>query len=118
MSMSFLAQRNETPHGAFPAPFELLHRLANARLPIRLVDDGEIETLRILKLAGCIKGAIPEAAHLPGGLLESPRQSPATVDEITRLGRNFLDRFAGPRAGGGRIRLATSWLRLSRALRP
>ncbi|MGJ7498297.1 hypothetical protein ACSFA8_24975 [Variovorax sp. RT4R15] len=77
----------------FPRPIDLLQRLANTRLPIRIVDHGEIETLRILKLSGSIKAAIPDAARPPGGLLRSHAQSPATVDEITRLGRILLDRF-------------------------
>ena len=77
----------------FPRPIDLLQRLANTRLPIRIVDHGEIETLRILTLSGSIKAAIPDAAQPPGGLLRSHAQSPATVDEITRLGRILLDRF-------------------------
>jgi hypothetical protein len=81
----------------FPQPIDLLHRLANARLPIRIVDDGDIETLRILKLAGSIKAAIPEATRLPGGLNQPHRQLPATVDEITTIGRSLLYRFANRR---------------------
>ncbi|MGK6307332.1 hypothetical protein [Variovorax sp. DT-64] len=96
MHTSHIATGNEAPHGAFPQPLELLYRLANTRLPIRVVDDGEIETLRILKLAGSIKAAIPEAMHPAGGLHRSQRQLPATVDEITRLGRTMLERFARP----------------------
>ena len=99
MHTSHIAPRNETPHGSFPQPLELLQRLANTRLPIRVVDHGEIETLRILKLAGSIRAAIPEAAHPPGGLHRSQRQLPATVDEITRLGRTMLERFARPSRG-------------------
>jgi hypothetical protein len=96
MHTSHIAPRNETPHGSFPQPLELLQRLANTRLPIHVVDHGEIETLRILKLAGSIKAAIPEAAHPAGGLQRSQRQLPAKVDEITRLGRTMLERFARP----------------------
>lgn len=99
MHTSHTAPRNEAPHDAFPQPLELLQRLANATLPIRVVDDGEIETLRILKLAGSIKAAIPEAAHPAGDLHRSQRQLPATVDEITRLGRTMLERFARPSRG-------------------
>ncbi|WP_162586216.1 hypothetical protein [Variovorax sp. RA8] len=77
----------------------MLQRLANTKLPIRVVDDGDIETLRILKLAGSIKAAIPEAAHSPGDLHRGQRQLPATVDEITRLGRAMLERFARPCPG-------------------
>ena len=80
--------------GSLPPPVDLLRRLANARLPIRIADHREIETLRILKLGGCIKAAIPDAARLPGGLGPSNRQAPATVGEITRLGRILLDGFA------------------------
>ena len=78
----------------FPRPIDLLQRLANTRLPIRIVDHGEIETLRVLQLSGSIKAAIPDAARVPGGLQRSHAQSPATVDEITRLGRILLERFA------------------------
>jgi hypothetical protein len=99
MHTSPIAPRNETPHGSFPQPLELLQRLANTRLPIHVVDHGEIETLRILKLAGSIKAAIPEAAHPAGGLQRSQRQLPAKVDEITRLGRTMLERFARPSPG-------------------
>lgn len=88
---------NESPYGAFPQPTDLLHRLASARLPIRIVDDGDIETLRILKLAGSIKAATPEAMRLPGGLNLPQRQLPATADEITRIGRSLLSRFANRR---------------------
>lgn len=83
----------------FPRPIDLLQRLANTRLPIRIADHGEIETLRILKLSGSIKAAIPDAARLPGGLQRGHAQSPATVDEITRLGRILLDRFASRSPG-------------------
>jgi hypothetical protein len=79
---------------AFPRPIDLLQRLADTRLPTHIVDHGEIETLRILKLSGSIKAAIPDAARLQGGL-QRYAQSPATVDEITILGRILLDRFPG-----------------------
>lgn len=85
---------DECPRGSFPAPLDLLRRLANSRLPIHIVDDTEIEILRILKLGGSIKAAIPDAARLPGGLDQARRKMPATVDEITRLGRSMLDLFA------------------------
>ncbi|MDR6536286.1 hypothetical protein [Variovorax soli] len=83
----------------FPRPIDLLQRLANTRLPIRIVDHSEIETLRILKLSGSIKAAIPDAGRPPGGLQRAQAQSPATVDEITRLGRILLERFASRSPG-------------------
>lgn len=86
-----------TPSGSYPQPIELLRRLANARLPVHVVDHAEIETLRILKLGGSIKAAIPDAARVPGGLDSSYGQLPATVDEITRVGRSLLDLFASRR---------------------
>ena len=89
---------NERSRGSIPDPIDLLRRLANSRLPIHIVDDTEIETLRILKLGGSIKAAIPEAVRLPGGLGQARRQMPATVDEITRVGRSMLDLFARPGA--------------------
>jgi hypothetical protein len=97
MTESNRTPANESPHEAFPQPIDLLRRLASARLPIRVVDNGDIETLRILKLAGSIKAAIPEATRLPGGLNQPHRQLPATVDEITRIGRSLLSRFASRR---------------------
>ncbi|MBT2323939.1 hypothetical protein J7E62_16455 [Variovorax paradoxus] len=96
MYMSHKTAGTEAPHGSFPRPIDLLQRLADTRLPIRLADQGDIETLRILKLGGCIKAAIPEPARLPGGLDRSPGQSRATVDEITKLGRSLLALFAKP----------------------
>ncbi|MBT2323623.1 hypothetical protein J7E62_14840 [Variovorax paradoxus] len=86
----------EAPHGSFPQPIDLLQRLASTSLPIHIVDDGEIETLRILKLGGTIKAAIPDAQRLPGGLDCQRGQLSATVSEITRLGRSLLSRFASP----------------------
>jgi hypothetical protein len=86
-----------TASGPYPQPIELLRRLANARLPVHVVDHAEIETLRILKLGGSIKAAIPDAARVPGGLDSSHGQLPATVDEITRVGRSLLDLFASHR---------------------
>ncbi|PSL84417.1 hypothetical protein C7T35_11710 [Variovorax sp. WS11] len=58
------------------------------------MDHAEIETLRILKLGGSIKAAIPDATRIPGGLAPSQGQVPATVDEITGVGRSLLDVFA------------------------
>ncbi|WP_162579770.1 hypothetical protein [Variovorax sp. PBS-H4] len=118
MHTSHIAPRNEAPNGAFPQPLELLRRLANTSLPIHVVDHGEIETLRILKLAGSIKAAIPEAAHPPGGLHRSPRQLPAKVDEITRLGRKLLERFAAPSPERTLARSAARCLQAAHALRP
>lgn len=88
------APGNDAPDSAFPRPIDLLQRLAHAKLPIRIIDHGAIETLRILKLAGTIKAAIPEAGRLPGGLAQGQTPFAATVDEITRMGRDLLARFA------------------------
>ena len=82
------------PREPFLKPIDLLRRLANARLPIHTADLREIEALRILKLGGSIKAAIPEAARLPGGLDQGRSQEPATVAEITHLGRRMLELFA------------------------
>jgi hypothetical protein len=94
MNMSHTTSRNECLLGSFPRPIDLLRRLASTRLPIHIADHGEIETLRILKLGGSIKAVIPESPRLPGGLHPSQGQAPATVDEITKLGRILLERFA------------------------
>jgi len=82
------------PREPFLKPIDLLRRLAAARLPIHTADLREIEALRILKLGGSIKAAIPEAPRLPGGLDPGRSPEPATVAEITHLGRRMLELFA------------------------
>ena len=84
----------EFPREQFLKPIDLLRRLANARLPTYIADVREIEALRILKLGGSIKAAIPEALGLPGGLAQGRSLEPATVAEITHLGRRMLELFA------------------------
>lgn len=87
----------ECPPRSPSQPIELLLRVAGARLPLRIDDHADIETLRILKLGGTIKAAIPDEVRVPGGLNQSHRQLHATVDEITRVGRRMLDLFASRR---------------------
>ena len=94
MNQSHPTSTSEPLRGAFPHPIDLLRRLASTSLPIRVADQHVIETLRILKLGGSIRAAIPEASRLPGGLGQADDQASATVDEITRLGRTLLERFA------------------------
>lgn len=79
-------------------PIELLRQLAGARLPLHIDDHADIETLRILKMGGTIKAAIPDAAWVLGCLDQSQRQAHATVNEITGVGRRMLHLFASRRA--------------------
>jgi hypothetical protein len=85
-----------SPREPFLNPIDLLRRLANVRLPIRTADLCEIEVLRILKLSGAIKAAIPMAERLPGGL-DHREPEPAIVHEITHLGQRMLDLFTRSR---------------------
>jgi hypothetical protein len=95
MNKSVKASATASARGPVPShPIDLLHRLARAKLPIRVYDFGEIEILRVLKLGGTIKAAIPEMPSLPGCLGAAQRQLPATVAEITSIGRFLLERFA------------------------
>lgn len=95
MNKSSKASATESVRGLVPCrPIDLLHRLARTKLPIRVDDCGEIEILRVLKLGGTIKAAIPETRTQPGGLDTAQRQPPAIVAEITSIGRILLERFA------------------------
>lgn len=94
MNKSPQAPGSDSPQGGLPRPIDLLHRLARTKLPIRVDDCGEIEILRVLKLGGTIKAAIPEARPVSGSHGAAHRQSPATVAEVTSIGRILLERFA------------------------
>ncbi|VTU22089.1 hypothetical protein [Variovorax sp. PBL-E5] len=70
-------------------PMELLHRLANARLPSPIASRDEIEKLRRLDAAGHVKALIP-APHFDCD--DCLRQDSATVFEITPRGLRALNR--------------------------
>ena len=68
---------------------QLLHQLANRHLPAVVVDDDEVEAVRLLVMAGHAKASVPA----PVRTLSGHDQPPAVVTEITPLGRVFLERF-------------------------
>jgi hypothetical protein len=67
----------------------LLHRLAAQELPIAVTGGERVDALRVLNLAGHVKATIPK----PVRSLDGYEQPPATVTEITALGRSMLRRF-------------------------
>jgi hypothetical protein len=73
-------------------PIELLHRLARQRLPIAVTGGEDIDSVRMLILAGHVRAEIPR----PVRTLSGHHQPPAMVTAITALGRQMLERF--PRA--------------------
>lgn len=67
----------------------LLHRLAAEELPVAVAGGADIDALRVLSMAGHVKATIPK----PMRTLDGYAQPPATVNEITSLGRTMLKRF-------------------------
>lgn len=82
----------------------LLHRLAQAALPVNLFSGEEVDGLRVLYLAGHVKATIP----LPVRTLYGYDQPPATVEAVTPLGRRMLRRFPVTTPIGKSIRPATA----------
>ena len=75
----------------------LLHRLAAQELPVAVTGGAHVDAIRVLNMAGHVKAVIPR----PVRTLEGYEQPPATVTEITLLGRSMLKRFPlkpGPEA--------------------
>lgn len=70
----------------------LLHRLAAQELPVAVSSGEQIDALRVLSLAGHVRAQIPR----PVRTLDGYEQPPATVTEITSLGRSMLKRFPLP----------------------
>ncbi len=70
-------------------PINLLHRLAAQDLPVAVSGGAQVDALRVLNLAGHVKATIPK----PVRTLDGFEQPPATVTEITSLGRSMLHRF-------------------------
>ena len=79
-------------HYATCMPISFLHRLAAQELPVGVAGGANVDLVRVLILAGHIKGSIPE----PLRTLSGHEQSPATVTAITPLGRRMLQRFPHP----------------------
>lgn len=73
----------------------LLHQLAQAELPVTVFSGKEVDSLRVLLLAGHIQAHIP----LPVRTLSGHDQPPATVKALTSLGRQMVHRFPLARAG-------------------
>ena len=68
---------------------KLLHRLKNEKLPVYLNDGADIDMLRVMILAGLVKGTIAAPVRTLSGHI----QPPAMVTEITRIGRMMASRF-------------------------
>jgi hypothetical protein len=69
--------------------FETLYRLSGAKLPVTVVGQRQIEHIRRLDAAGYVRAFIP-ASHVDCD--NCLRQDPATVLDITPLGRSILSR--------------------------
>ncbi|MDM0073182.1 hypothetical protein QTH90_02235 [Variovorax sp. J2P1-59] len=67
----------------------LLHRLAAQVLPVAVTGGAQVDAVRVLNMAGHVKAVIPR----PVRTLDGYEQPPATVTEITSLGRSMLRRF-------------------------
>lgn len=94
-------------HAAQQGPFVsllLLHQLAQASLPVNLFSGEEVDSLRVLRLAGHVKATIP----LPVRTLHGYDQPPATVEAVTPLGHWMLRRFPLVTSNGKAVRPATA----------
>jgi len=74
---------------SFAAPAQLLRRLSAAPLPAQIDRETDIQTLETLVLAGQAKASIPARVRTLTGHVRPP----ATVMEITRMGRTALRYF-------------------------
>lgn len=70
-------------------PITLLHRLAVQELPVAVSSGRDVDTVRVLNMAGHVKATIPK----PVRTIDGYEQPPATVLAITSLGRSMLKRF-------------------------
>ncbi len=68
--------------------FDLLHRLAQTKMPTSLVLSHEIDLARNLKVLGCIRVAIPAPKK---GRDNYGEQDPAVVLEVTRRGKQAVE---------------------------
>ncbi|RYF71301.1 MAG: hypothetical protein EOO22_12820 [Comamonadaceae bacterium] len=69
--------------------FKLLHRLTQEKLPVYITGGADIDMLRVLILAGLVKGDIAP----PVRTLSGHTQPPAAVTEVTRIGRLMASKF-------------------------
>jgi hypothetical protein len=70
-------------------PPERSHRLAVQELPVAVSHGGDVDTVRVLSLAGHVKATIPK----PVRTLDGYDQPPATVTAITSPGHSMIKRF-------------------------
>ncbi|WP_213955561.1 MULTISPECIES: hypothetical protein [unclassified Variovorax] len=70
-------------------PLNLLHRLADQKLPVAVTHGRDVDSVRVLALAGHVKASIPK----PVRTLDGFDQPPAVVASITSLGRSMIKRF-------------------------
>lgn len=89
------AQRTWGRRDTHRVSLALLHQLAQAELPVTVFSGKEVDSLRVLLLAGHIQAHIP----LPVRTLSGHDQPPATVKAVTSLGRQMVHRFPLRRAG-------------------
>lgn len=68
---------------------QLLRRLSEQPLPAQVAKPTDIQALEVLVLAGHARATVPPKVRTLAG----HEQPPATVLEITRLGRQALERF-------------------------
>lgn len=61
-------------------------------LPVAVTRGADIDAVRVLSMAGHVRATIPK----PVRTLDGFDQPPATVSEITSLGRHMLNRFPRP----------------------
>ncbi|MEJ8820940.1 hypothetical protein WKW80_02670 [Variovorax humicola] len=70
-------------------PINLLHRLSEQDLPVAVTRGKDVDSVRVLALAGHIKATVPK----PVRTLDGYDQPPAVVASITSLGRSMIKRF-------------------------
>jgi hypothetical protein len=71
---------------------DLLHQLSQTPLPAQVVEPQAIYKLHVLRVAGHVFASIPSPQYAINGRWH---QAPATVHEVTALGRKVL-RYFGP----------------------
>jgi hypothetical protein len=73
-------------------PMDLLHQLSQTPLPAQVVEPHAIYKLHVLRVAGHVFASIPSPQYAIDGRWH---QGPATVHQVTALGRKVL-RYFGP----------------------
>lgn len=73
-------------------PMDLLHQLSQTPLPAQVVEPHAIYKLHVLRVAGHVFASIPSPDYANDGQWH---QAPATVHQVTALGRKVL-RYFGP----------------------